>query len=179
MERAVKFTIIFIFLISFISAGDYECKKAYYFIIENQYFNNESIDNFNIKNELNIPYEYFNEFEDNCKNYSLPFNEKNIGKLEKIENITYCETKINENVLFYNLDWRIPIFTIDIEKRTCDSVNNLKWFFELKQVGNNYQIKGIKIWYITILFFITFMILFYRSLKKTNEAMDSLNLTKK
>ncbi len=167
------------------------CKDVYYFIIDNldyngkinytdedftQLINQTNSDNHTILNMI----QNYSEICGNETGLEIPKPDIPTIDFPK-NNLTYCNTKINDSLMGFDLDssWTLGFGDGIIVDIKCQEIQQNKKWFGYKEVGGNYAITGIKLWWVLTLIgtFITliFVIVMISALRSDRKMQDYLN----
>lgn len=100
-----------------------------------------------------------------------------IGNIpSSIEEDSICKSNINYTFAgFYDMDWSIPFFKINLGGTSCSSIKLLRWAFLLEKSDKNTYLLGIKLWWILsilILWTLSFLYKMYKKNMKINKLID-------
>jgi len=182
--------LIGIFVVPFVIAKPLDepelCNGIFYFIKGNNWnYDFDDVEILRIELNMDINHNlldfYIEEHKALCSDlgYSEELPEKQTNTINNIntpkEKIIECDTVTGIEVF----DWRIPLPKISIGNNIpCNRINKLKWWMPLEREGDNYFLRGIKLWTILLLMVGLFVFLFIKvnyGLNETNESETLLN----
>ena len=83
-----------------------------------------------------------------------------------------CNTSINISLLGYELDTSIPFFEVYLGDLSCNSINRIRWVFELEDNSGIYKITGLKLWILLLPVFILLILNIATSNNILNKAIQ-------
>jgi len=142
------------------------CHETFYFIVDHLDSENslqyEQSEIGNLSVELNFTVieieKYISNYSDICKKFTqLPVKTYNIPTINNDVTQENCDYIVNGSFLILSMEDYFPINAngIVVGNVSCETIDTWKYFFKYQKSDDlNYKIRGIKLWWTFVVFFI-------------------------